>query len=92
MDKLDQILSITDTKERQKVLSEYALKLKISPAKAKNEKGEIDENKLTVFIFEAREARNKSKSQKVIILVIAAVFFVLCTWGMYVVMRMFISG
>jgi len=86
--KLDQIFSIPDPEDRKKELLEYARDLSIGLGKTKNEKGDIDENKLAVLIYETTKNKEKARKQAVILIVVGFVFFVGCLLMVYAASRL----
>ena len=87
MDKLDKIFSIVDIGQRQKELCEYAQSLNISLGKVKNERGEVDENKLAVLIYETKGSQVKRKKQIIVLIGIGMVVLTVGLAAIYVVSK-----
>jgi hypothetical protein len=62
--KLETILKIGDITERREALAEYARSLGIKVEKARKLHGEVDEDQLTVLIFNAERNRAFFRSRR----------------------------
>ena len=87
MDKLDKIFSIVDVEQRQKELCEHARSFHISIGTVKNDKGELNENKLAVLIYEAKENQIKRKKQTIMLITLGGVFLVAGFVAVYIVSK-----
>ncbi|MDD3375744.1 MAG: hypothetical protein PHY73_08520 [Candidatus Omnitrophica bacterium] len=87
MDKLDKIFLITDAEQRQKELCDCARSFNISIGKVKNEKGELNENKLAVLIYEARENQIKRKKQTIMLITLGLVVLAAGLVSIYVISK-----
>ncbi len=87
MDQLSIIFENPDASVRRAELAKLARSLHINTGKVKNEKGELDENRLAILIFEELKGGKQKKQQQLLIVVMAIVFFILSAAGMYALSR-----
>jgi ABC-type Na+ efflux pump permease subunit len=83
MGQLEEIFAIPDPQKRMEQLLALARSLRINVAKIKNDKGEPDENKLAVLLFEELREGKQKKRQQVMLIVLAVVLFIFGTIAMY---------
>jgi uncharacterized membrane protein len=92
MDKLSVIFENPDAAVRKAELNKLAKALNIKTAKFKNEKGELDENRLAVLIFEElREGRQK-KRQHAMLVILAIVFIAVSLIGVYIASKALVAA
>ncbi|MFA6379191.1 MAG: hypothetical protein WCX16_05385 [Candidatus Omnitrophota bacterium] len=91
MDKLSAIFENPDPKSRRAQLSDLARSLNINLTKVKNEKDDVDENRLAVLIFEELKNGQKKKQQRLMIVILGIAFFILGTIIMYAASQVVMS-
>lgn len=91
MDKLSIIFANPNSEARKTELTKLARSLNINLSKAMNEKGDTDENKLAVLIFEEFKTGRQAKQQRLFLIVLGVLLFILGTLGMYAASRAIIS-
>jgi hypothetical protein len=90
-DKLSAIFENPDAHTRKIELSKLARSLNINMGKVKDEKGEIDENRLAILIFEELKDGKQKKQQHLFIIVMAIAFFLLSAAGVYALSRVLLT-
>ena len=74
--KLEGILKIGDIVQRQEALITYARSLQVNAQDARKFNGEIDEDQLTVLIFNAERTRTMFRFRKIGLLVATFLLFI----------------
>jgi len=91
MDRLSAIFDNPHSGTRKAELTNFARSLNINLSKAKNDKGGTDENKLAVLIFEELKTGRQKKQQRLILIALGLLLFILGTLGMYVASRVIMT-
>ena len=88
MSKLEELLKIGDRSARRKALLEHARGLKIDSARARKENGELDEDVLTVLIYDAQQKKSSVQTQNTGLLAGAMIVFVMVIAAIYILAKL----
>ncbi len=88
MSRLEELLKIADSSARQKAMLDYARSLKADSFRAKKENGVLDEDILTVLIYDAERKRDTMRTQNTGLLVGAVIVTLMVVAAIYLLSRL----
>jgi len=86
--KLDELLKMEDRVARQKAMLEFARALKVDSFRARKEDGDLDEDVLTVLIYDADLQKSSVRTQNTGLLVGAVLVALMVIAAIYLLARL----
>jgi len=86
--RLDELLKMEDRVARQKAMLEYSRALKVDSARARNEDGDLDEDVLTVLLYDAQQKKSSVRTQNTGLLVGAVIVALVVIAAIYLLARL----